>query len=560
MKKIISFAALVLAAMSASANTYYCDPASENKKGGDSWEKALAPEIIRGSLSKMTDGDTIFIKGGTVTMTSTGSYWGVTKSMTFIGGFDPAATGKVTAMPTYPSATPTVFSGDINQDGKASKGDAVALFRVDYSGDDAKVCTIQGIDMAYTYNDAQGADADIDSYLEECSAIRLICGTTYIKNCHIYEHVTPNNKGSQCVTNVGAKLHMMDCEVHDGIALSRGGLLRARSYFIGGDKENYQLPSTVLERCCFYNGSALGLNADDPSMSLDARIAAKDPSLATGTYGGGLQISSGALYMINSSVLSNKNYSNGGGISGNVAGFFIISSTIGNNEGIRDDHDQASSPKNCCYGSSLRMESDGIIKIANTYVTDVKDNSKKQYSPIYQDGNNKMMSECIISGGYNVLGTICYYPDANVDTVNVWQPTDLHSIYNGGSAEYAQPFSKHFGTIDNFKDNGGCSKTLYPLTYQSGDNVAHLQELADAWFPNWTKVDASLDQRGMTRVPSATCVGAADPNATEPMALEGVTATPHFDINNTIYNVLGQPVAPNYNGMMIIKGQKYMLR
>ena len=543
MKKIFSFAALFLATLSVSATTYYCDPISESKKGGTSWDNALSPEIIRGALSKMNDGDTILIKGGTVTSASTGAVWTITKSMTFIGGFDPAATGKVTAMPTYPSATPTVFSGDINNDGKASKGDAVAIFRVDYSGDDTKVCTIQGIDVAYTYNDAQGADADIDSYLEECAAIRLLCGTTFIKNCHIYEHVTPCNKGSQCITNVGAKLHMMDCEVHDGKSLSRGGLLRARNYFIGGDKDKYQGPSTVIERCCFYKGSALGEKENDEN----------------GTYGGALHISSGALYMINSSVLSNINYANGAGISGNIAGFYIISSTIGNNEGMRADHDLGSSPKNCCYGSSMRMESDGIIKIANSYVTDAKDNTKKQYAPIYQDGNTKMLSECFISGGYNVLGTVCFYPDANVDVEKTWQPTDIVSVYNGGSADYAQPFSKHFGTIDNFKDNGGCSKTLYPLTYQAGDNVAHLQELADAWFPTWTKVDASLDQRGFVRVADATCVGAADANANKPTALEDVTINPQFN-SNAMYNVLGQPVAPNYKGIMIIKGQKYLLQ
>ena len=75
MKKIISLTALVLATMNLSAATYYCDPASTNTRGGDSWEKALSPEIIRGALSKMTDGDTILIKGGTVTLASTGAFW-----------------------------------------------------------------------------------------------------------------------------------------------------------------------------------------------------------------------------------------------------------------------------------------------------------------------------------------------------------------------------------------------------------------------------------------------------------------------------------------------------
>lgn len=556
-KKLFLSALMAAAVLSASANVFYCDPASNSEEAqGSSWDDAVSVYMMREALPSLVGaGDTIFIKGGNINLQSGNEAWVITGGITIIGGFDPSATGYSTSLPVYPSATPTVFNGDANKDGVPSVGDSPMLIRVDLSGANNDVVTLQGLDLINTYNTETGGTDDIASYLDQASALRTICGTVIVKNCHIYGHITPICRGSQSVTVVGSKFHMIDCEVHDGIASSRGGLLRARSYFINGDKENYQLPEVVLERCCFYNGSALGLNPDDPTMTLEARIAAKEETLSSGTYGGGLQISSGPLYMINTSVLNNINYSNGAGISGNVAGFYIISSTIGNNEGIRDDHDLGSSPKNCCYGSSLRMESDGVIKIANSFVTDAKDNTKKQYAPIYQDGNTKMLSECLLSGGYNVLGTVCYYPEANVDVENVWKETDLFSVYNGGSVDLAQTFPQYFGTFDNFKDNGGCSKTLLPLAMQDGAVVADLQELANTWFPAWAKVDASVDQRGFKRDEVKTCVGAAAVEATPGTALNHVNAARKSNIK---YNVLGQPVNDSYKGIVILDGKTYL--
>lgn len=558
MKKFFLSALMAAAVLSASANVFYCDPASNNDDAqGTSWDDAVSVYMMREALSSLVGaGDTIFIKGGNINLESGNEAWVLTGGITIIGGFDPSATGYSTSLPVYPSATPTVFNGDANKDGVPSVGDSPMLIRVDLSGATDNVVTLQGLDLINTYNTETGGSEDIASYLDQASALRTICGTVIVKNCHIYGHITPNCKGSQAVTVVGSKFHAIDCEVHDGIALSRGGLLRTRNYFVGGDKENYVTPEVVLERCSFYNGSALGLNADDPSMTLEARIAAKDASLATGTYGGALQISAGPLYMINTSVLNNINYSNGAGISGNVAGFYIISSTIGNNEGIRDDHDIAASPKNCCYGSSLRMEAKGTIKIANSFVTDPKDNSKKQYAPIYQDGNEeKMMSECFTSGGYNVLGTVCYYPDAAADPKNTWKVTDLYSVYNAGTLDSVQTFQKYFGTFDNFKDNGGCSKTLLPLAMQDGAAVADLQELANTWFPEWAKVDASVDQRGYNRDETKTCVGAAAFEATPGSALNRVNAVRKSNIK---YNVLGQPVNDSYKGIVILNGKTYL--
>lgn len=556
MKKLFLSALMAAAVLSASANVFYCDPASNKDDAqGTSWDDAVSVYMMREALPSLVGaGDTIFIKGGNINLESGNEAWVITGGITIIGGFDPSAKGVSSSLPVYPSATPTVFNGDANKDGVPSVGDSPMLIRVDMSGAQDAVVTLQGLDLINTYNTETGGSDDYDSFKDQASALRTFLGTVIVKNCHIYGHITPNCKGSQTITVVGSKFHMIDCEVHDGIAYSRGGLLRALSYFFDEAKENIQKPEIVLERCCFYNGNALGLNPDDPTMTLEARMEAKDASLGSGTYGGALHISAGPLYMINTSVLNNMTYANGGGISGNVDGFYFISSTIGHNEGIRDEHDVAASPKNCAYGSSLRMESDGTIKMANTFITDHKDNSKKQFAPIYQDGNTKMMNECITSAGYNVLGTFAFYPDAFANPKETWAATDLYSVFNGG-ADSVQTFQAYFGTIENLKDNGGFSKTLLPLAMQDGAAVADLQELANTWFPEWAKVDASVDQRGYNRDAAKTCVGAAAFEATSGSALTRVNAT---RTSNIKYNVLGQPVNDSYKGIVILNGQKYL--
>lgn len=508
MKKIISLFCLALMATGtiAAAKVFYCDPASTNEKAkGLSWDDAVTVSQLRKSLTQSAlDGATIYIKGGTIQFTQLSDLWTIKASVTLIGGFNPSATGTVTELPTYPSATPTIFNGDINKNGVPDKGDAKALIRVDFSADKSKTITIQGLNLINTYYDEEESPNDEATAMNECAALRLIRGTAYVKNCYLYNHCSPNNRGSQSVTVVGARLHMSDCELHDSYSLTRGGLLRMRQFFINNDPTQPENPDCVLERCCFYNGNNMG----GQTFAADAK------------YGGAVHVSYGPIFAINCTFANNMTYCDGGGINANKDGVSVISCTFVNNVcAAPEDQGQEARYRNT-YGSAFRAADDGPMRIANTFALDDKDNGTKNYALIYSDGNSIAMPTLVTSGGYNVLGTFFYYLNgAQVDKQSeVWKSSDVWTPINGP----AEHFLTYFGENKILQKNGGFSKTLLPLEMQNGDNVAHLQELADAWCPSWTKVDASVDQRGFKRDAQVTCVGAAAIDAEEPSALFNV--------------------------------------
>jgi len=462
--------------------------------------------------------------------------------VTMVGGFDPAATGTVTEWPTYPSATPTVFDGDANNSGKADQGDVKALMRVEFGKNDDKKITIQGIDFINTYNDETESPEDIKTAMNECAALRLICGTAFVKNCHFYNHITPCNRGSQCVTSIGAKLHMTDCEVHDCVSMTRGSLLRLRNYFIDEDTNKTQKPECVLERCSFYNGNNMGGKTMDNN----------------GFYGGGIQVSYGYIFAINCTFANNTGYSDGGGMNGNESGVSLISCTFVNNQCMRaQDADVAETGRNT-YGSNLHFSKDGPLNIANTFILDDLDNSTKQYATTYTGENTKAMTEICLSGGYNVLGTVFYYQGGKeVSEQNaVWKPSDLWTVVKSNTA---QKYATYFGTNKEMQDNGGFSKTILPLKMQDGAKVADLQTLANKLCPTWTKVDATVDQRGLKRDESITCVGAAAYEAAPPSAINEIKSA-SFNLQSSIYNILGQPVNSTYKGIVIQNGKKLLLQ
>ena len=524
--KVFLSALMAVAALSVNATVWYCNPAldAEGKDGGqgENWEDAFSFSMLREGINDvLEDGDTVLIKGGTIAIPSSAKQLEITKSgITLIGGFDPNATGVATSMPIYPSATPTIFDGQKK---------STSLIRVDYSASPEGTLTLQGFDLINTYNPTEEASDDINNYLYNNGALRIFCGVITVKNCHIYENKTDVNEGSQSVVNLGAKLHMIDCEVHDAWSMGRDALPRARTYYKNGqDKpETNVIPQTVLERCSFYNGnSSAGIQYN-----------------TLGVYGGGIHVSAGPIYLINTTIANCHNYSTGAAMSGNKSGFFIISSSIVGNEGDRADDPNADKKYN--YGS-LRMEADGVVKLANSFVVDVHDNGNKGHVVYYQDSNTKDASENITSGGYNVLGTFLCYKGGAEDGSFAWQSTDLTSTYQGG-AEQVKTFGKYFGSLDNLGNHGGFGQSIFPLAMQNGASVA-------AWFPDWVKdkIDVTVDQRGFKRDAQVTCVGAAAYEAqasdinTPKSAMQAQKTVKMMDngriliqANGVTYNILG---------------------
>jgi len=520
-------------AVQVSATIRYCDPASTKTTGlAGSWENAISPAALRSNIGNMKENDTICIKGGTILITQLSEMFTISKSFTFIGGFDPAATGKMTAMPTYPSATPTVFSGDVNQNGIPDKGDAQALIRIDYSGDTTKVFRLIGCDLVNTYYDGEvDSPNDVLTSTAKSAALRVMCGTAFVSNCHFYNHVTPNGRGSQCVTSVGAKLHMSDCELRDAVCLTRGSLLRSRQYFINDDATQPINPDCVLERCAIYNGNNM----------------AGEEMNSAGFYGGGVQISYGPFFAINTTIANSKGYSDGGGINTNVSGATFISCTVANNMAVRAMDEGSDTPNT--YGSNFHIDKDGLVRIANSIFLGPNDNGSKQYAVMYSSDNLNSINTNCISGGYNITGTYFYYKNGvEENNQTLWLATDKATTPKGTTIQH---MADYLGADPQMTDNGGFSKTMSPLAMQDGDNVAHLQELADQWCPSWTKVNAAVDQRGYIRNKNLTCVGALGLEAEKPSGLENVNANVNanrkmiingqivIENNGRLYNILG---------------------
>jgi len=546
MKKIFSTLLLVMMAAStfATAKIYYCDPKATNTKAkGSSWDDAVTLAMLRKSLNGTgMEGATIYIKGGTIKFTEAADLWTIKAGVTLVGGFDPDATGTATELPTYPSATPTVLDGDINNDGQPSKGDAKALMRVDFSADSTKVFTIKGFDFINTYYDDEESPNDELTAMNECAALRLIRGTAFVQYCHFYNHITPNNRGSQCVTAVGTRLHMSDCELHDCASLTRGGLLRMRSFFINNDPDQPREPDCVLERCCFYSGNSM---------------AGETMNIA-GQYAGGVHVSYGPLFAINCTFANNLSYTDGGAISANESGVYFISCSFLNNYCSRSDNMDLEAKTRNSYGSAFHVSHDAPIRLANNFVLDDLDNASKTYALMYTDNNTVATENYVTSEGYNVTGTLWVYKNGQQqdDQSKVWLASDIWTQPTSGTAEH---YKDYFGTNKAMQKNGGFSKTILPLQMQNGAKVSDLQALADQWCPSWTKVDASVDQRGLKRDENVTCVGAAAFEAAGPSALEE-TQSSIINLQSSIYNVLGQPVDQNYKGIVIQKGQKFLVR
>ena len=86
---------------------------------GHSWEGALCVSDFQMLLANelATSGDIFHLAGGSYIPNSNAENFRITQGVKLIGGYAGNLKGTDTALPVYPSATPTIFSGDRNNDG-----------------------------------------------------------------------------------------------------------------------------------------------------------------------------------------------------------------------------------------------------------------------------------------------------------------------------------------------------------------------------------------------------------------------------------------------------------
>lgn len=311
-KKFTLVAALLAApaALFAQSN-HYISVTGAGSNNGSSWDNAMPFSTLCENIDTYENGDVFYFKEGTYVVTTPLKV--TKKGYTFIGGFASELTGTSNETPTYPTATPTVFSGDVNSDGVASEGDAECLlsFKTDTkNGDETKKVVLKGLELTCAYSQTSpgnNATARGALHLENC-------GYVEVDNCRFYGNVAeePAEGNAKQVGGMAFTSHRSlsvfnDCEFTDNKATSRGGAIKLTS----DDKEKGK---TTFNRCliarntikndlgsaiCMQHGAYLQIV--NSTVTGNAGPDGEAAIFATGTDNSHLRY----VYIVNSTVAGN---------------------------------------------------------------------------------------------------------------------------------------------------------------------------------------------------------------------------------------------------------------
>lgn len=312
LKKFYLIAALMAApaALFAQSN-HYISVTGAGSKDGSSWDNAMPFSTLCENIDTYENGDVFYFKEGTYEVTTPLKV--TKKGYTFIGGFASELTGKSNETPTYPTETPTVFSGDVSGDGKASEGDAECLlsFKTDTkNGDESKKVVLKGIELTCAYSQSSPGDNATAR-----GALHLDnCGWVEVDNCRFYGNVAEEpaegnakQAGGMAFTSHRSLSVFNDCEFTDNKATSRGGAIKLTS----DDKEKGK---TTFNRCliarntiendlgsaiCMQHGAYLQIV--NSTVTGNAGPDGEAAIYATGTDGKHLRY----VYIVNSTVAGN---------------------------------------------------------------------------------------------------------------------------------------------------------------------------------------------------------------------------------------------------------------
>jgi glycerophosphoryl diester phosphodiesterase len=299
---------------------------------GASWGDPLSPEAFVGKLANgFQDNDTIYIAGGVYYPgADKASCMAIEKGLTLVGGFDPSLTGSATDI-SYPSPHETVFSGDVDKNGKLDNANAGCVMEISSPNG----VTLKGITVSGGYRSGGGSEGrpgGID--VKSGARAALIC-------CKVKGNKTESSAGGIYVS--GGSLYCYKTIISENEGNNRGAGIRIQ------------------------NGATLTLDA---CLLVNNRLA--------GDWGGAVQVSgaNNPLYCINTTI-ANNTAGQGGAAINSPGDVYIISSTIANNVCA-----------NPAQGHDLRCESTDRMHIISSIITGYPD-----FAPnIFLNGGDKKIT------------------------------------------------------------------------------------------------------------------------------------------------------------------------
>ena len=349
------------------APKYFVKVAGSGAKEGSSWDNALDLEGFRAMVQQPeSDGNVFYLAGGlyqpTVATTlhnnhdaSAGYFISIlNKNITLVGGFDPDITGSGIDME-YPTATPTIFSGDMNNNSINDDGDCRVLYI--QSTTLGKKVMLYGITVSGGRSSNNTADYYRPGIHINGTAIDMLYCTVKGNISTIPNTVNTNAGGAGLFVGNSSAVYCYKTVFTNNQANNRGGAIR----MLNGVNE------LILESCLLSGNSLSPID-----------------------YGSAIFMANGNAYLINTTVTGNHAtgkgaaINQGGGAVINGALYLISSTVAGNTCG---DNTQ---------GLDIRAE--GTVYTYNSIITSNPESGPCIYSH-NANGN-------IISAGYNILGSV----------------------------------------------------------------------------------------------------------------------------------------------------------
>ncbi|MBD5234536.1 MAG: T9SS type A sorting domain-containing protein [Bacteroidales bacterium] len=458
MKKIsISLACMALPVLMSAAEYYVVPGLKASGKDGSSWENALTMYDIfandaatkkKESESIYKHGDVFYLAGGTYINSLLGGKTGgddvrICHGYTFVGGCDPTK-GPVTEWPTYPSATPTIFSGDLNENGIADEGDMCNLVCVRSGSTDGMdishpenpepATTFIGVDFTNSYSPAGTKD--------EAGAVHCTQGRIALKYCNIYGNVSDGDgSGDGVAAGIGirgGRYEISDCNIYGNKGRQTGAGLRVTS-------RSASISRGVVERCYFGENEI------------------------SGRYGAAIAYTSGdSQWLVNSTIVGNKAKYEGAGIAINGSNFsgtngsgntdersvHIVNCTIAGNICTADPADLYKEDTNpgSWFGSQIRISADPAVEICNSIIVGAEDDGTIAKAAIMLLDEVSSDNAYLNSYGGSILGTFATTAEPKISINWLADNMDEDAPYT-----YATVFGD---AVPAF--NGGFTKTLIP--------------------------------------------------------------------------------------------------
>lgn len=533
---------MLATAPSAFAETYFIKADGDENGDGLSWETAISYDYFAENMEQgnFADGDVFCFAGGVYKLSSPDfdKYLAINRSVTLLGGFDPASTGTNTDI-TYPSPYETVISGAIESDVAAVPGNRTHLWYMQNATvtptDTVRVrlnVTVKGFTFKHAFrnydsaSDYKGAvmvfDTDLD--MQWCKFIQN--GAAYV--------------GPSGLDVIASHADISDCVFSENFSGEKGaalGLFTVKLY-----SEKQYKTTAVVQRCQFTD------NYFTTDYYPEAEYDGGKPPYTNKLRGSAIFLGSNderiSLYLVNSLVADN--YTEGFGVIMGYPGttMYMVSNTIANKDYTAEQEARTVGSNNSGgkdVGRGLGVMSyGGFNYMANNYIVNgVLGESAPSNTAILLSRSNDKRPGTWNSGGYNLSGTAWYCtnwatPRDRTQTPEV-QATSF--LYFGNNDAETYTYADVFGET-TFGDNGGNTQTLVPTTRMSSLTLDELNALKTEWsLPE--NIDLTVDQRGYKRA-ATTCVGAYDGDATSGITdLTNVSKVSVSTLGNGIFQVNG---------------------